>query len=178
MQFDLFIMQNSYEGGFEGGREATSTSISIFDSCDMKTLWSEFGHLHWLQNANTLKLECPFFQPFYRQGRHKIWKFWFLALCVAYPVLMWLAWFRRGRPAGIACLQIWIDFYECTDTDKKIAFKTWFFFSRPFKQYVHCVETVADSPKSRQTGWELRPPQVKFNDLLQLKMKPLKSQLS
>ena len=94
----------------------------------MKNLWSEFGHLHWLQNANALNLECPFFQPFYRQGRHKIWKFWFLALCVAYPVLMWLAWFRRGRPAGIACLQIWIDFYACTDTDKKIAFKTRFFF--------------------------------------------------
>ena len=57
MQFGLFIMQNAYvpEGGIEGGMEATPTSISIFDSYDMKTLWFEFGHdiLHWLQNANT-----------------------------------------------------------------------------------------------------------------------------
>ena len=44
------------EGGNVGGRGATPTSISIFDSYDMKTLWFEFG-LHWLQNANTLNLE-------------------------------------------------------------------------------------------------------------------------
>ena len=45
-QFGLFIQQNTYvpEGGIEGGREAASTSISIFDSYDMKTLWFEFGH--------------------------------------------------------------------------------------------------------------------------------------
>ena len=36
----LFMKQNAYvaEGGNEGGRGATSTSISIFDSYDIKTL--------------------------------------------------------------------------------------------------------------------------------------------
>ena len=39
-QFGLFIQQNAHvpEGGIEGGREANPTSISIFDSYDMKTL--------------------------------------------------------------------------------------------------------------------------------------------
>ena len=39
-QFGLFIQKNACvpEGGIEGGREATPTSISIFDSYDMKTL--------------------------------------------------------------------------------------------------------------------------------------------
>ena len=32
------------EGGNEGGRGATPTSISIFDSYDMKTLWFIFDH--------------------------------------------------------------------------------------------------------------------------------------
>ena len=32
------------EGGNEGGRGATTTSISIFDSYDIKTFWFEFGH--------------------------------------------------------------------------------------------------------------------------------------
>ena len=32
------------EGGNEGGRGATPTSISILDSFDMKILWFEFGH--------------------------------------------------------------------------------------------------------------------------------------
>ena len=54
--------------GQEWGREATPTSISIFDSYDIKTLWFEFGHdilnLHWLQNAKTFKLGCPFFSHF------------------------------------------------------------------------------------------------------------------
>ena len=31
-------------GGNEEGGRATPTSISIFDSYDMKTLWFEFGH--------------------------------------------------------------------------------------------------------------------------------------
>ena len=46
-------------GGNDNGGGATPTSISIFDSYDIKTLWFEFGHgyLHWLQNANTLNLE-------------------------------------------------------------------------------------------------------------------------
>ena len=42
----LFMKQNAYiaEGGNEGGRVATPTSISIFDSYDMKSLWIKFGH--------------------------------------------------------------------------------------------------------------------------------------
>ena len=47
-QFDLFIMENAYVpvGGNERGRGATPTptSILIFDSYDIKTLWYEFGH--------------------------------------------------------------------------------------------------------------------------------------
>ena len=45
-QCGLFIMQNVYvpEGWNEGGRGATPTSISIFDSYDIKTLWFEFGN--------------------------------------------------------------------------------------------------------------------------------------
>ena len=39
-QFYLFMMQNAYvlEGGNEGGRKATPTSISIFDFYGIKTL--------------------------------------------------------------------------------------------------------------------------------------------
>ena len=39
-QFCLFMMQNAYvlEGGNEGGREATPTSISIFDFYGIKAL--------------------------------------------------------------------------------------------------------------------------------------------
>ena len=39
-QFCLFMMLNAYflEGGNKGGRVATPTSFSIFDSFDMKTL--------------------------------------------------------------------------------------------------------------------------------------------
>ena len=44
-KFVLFMKQNAYvpeayvpEGGNEGGRGATFTSISIFDSYDIKTL--------------------------------------------------------------------------------------------------------------------------------------------
>ena len=45
-QFDLFIMENAYVpvGGNERGRGATPTSISIFDSYDIKTLLFEFGN--------------------------------------------------------------------------------------------------------------------------------------
>ena len=45
-QFDLFIQENAQvpEGGIEGGREATPTSISIFDSYGMKIFWFEFGY--------------------------------------------------------------------------------------------------------------------------------------
>jgi hypothetical protein len=45
-QGGLFMKQNANvpEGGNEGGRVATSTSISIFDSYDMKRWWFEFGH--------------------------------------------------------------------------------------------------------------------------------------
>ena len=44
-QGGLFMEENAYvpEGGNEGERGATPTSIFIFDSCDMKTLWFEFG---------------------------------------------------------------------------------------------------------------------------------------
>ena len=34
-------------GGNEGGREATPTSISIFDSCDMKNLWFQLVICSW-----------------------------------------------------------------------------------------------------------------------------------
>ena len=42
----LFMEWNVYvpEGGNERGRDATPTSISIFDSYDMKTLWFKSGH--------------------------------------------------------------------------------------------------------------------------------------
>ena len=42
----LFMKQNAYvaEGGNEKGREVTPTSISIFDSYDINTLWFEFGN--------------------------------------------------------------------------------------------------------------------------------------
>ena len=45
-QFCLFIMWNAYvpEGGNEGEREASLTSISIFDFYAIKTLWFEFGN--------------------------------------------------------------------------------------------------------------------------------------
>ena len=45
-QGGLFINQNAYvpEDGNEEGRVATPTSISIFDICDMKTLWFKYGH--------------------------------------------------------------------------------------------------------------------------------------
>ena len=45
-QFGLFIMLNAYvpEGGNERGRGATPTSISIFDSYDIKTLLFEFDN--------------------------------------------------------------------------------------------------------------------------------------
>jgi hypothetical protein len=47
-QAGLFMKQNAYvpEGRNEGGRGATTTttSISIFYSYDMKTLWSKLGH--------------------------------------------------------------------------------------------------------------------------------------
>ena len=45
-QGGLFMKQNAYvpEGGNEGGRVATPTSISIFDSYDMKSLWFRFGY--------------------------------------------------------------------------------------------------------------------------------------
>ena len=45
-QGGLFMEWNAYvpEGGNEEERVATPTSISIFDSYDMKTLWFEFGH--------------------------------------------------------------------------------------------------------------------------------------
>ena len=45
-QFCLFMMLNAYvlEGGNEGGREVTPTSISIFDFYGIKTLWFEFGN--------------------------------------------------------------------------------------------------------------------------------------
>ena len=56
-QFGVIIIQNAYvpEGGIEGGREATPTSISIFASYDMKTLWFEFGH-----DFFTMRLEMIF----------------------------------------------------------------------------------------------------------------------
>ena len=42
----LFMESNAYipEGGNERGREATPTSISIFNSFGIKTLWFEFGN--------------------------------------------------------------------------------------------------------------------------------------
>ena len=42
----LFMKYNAYvaEGGNEEGRKATPTSISTFDSYDMKTLLLEFGN--------------------------------------------------------------------------------------------------------------------------------------
>ena len=42
----LFMKYNVYvlEGGNKGGRVATPTSFSVFDSFDMKTLWFQFGH--------------------------------------------------------------------------------------------------------------------------------------
>jgi hypothetical protein len=45
-QFGLFILQNAFvpEGRNERGRRATPTSISKFDSFDIKTLGLEFGH--------------------------------------------------------------------------------------------------------------------------------------
>ena len=39
-----------------------------------------------------------------------------------------------------------------TEMAKKITLKLGSSLAGLFKQYVHCVETVADSPKSRQTG--------------------------
>ena len=46
------------EGGNEEGRVATTTSISIFDSYDMKSLWFKFGHdIFTGQNAKTLNIE-------------------------------------------------------------------------------------------------------------------------
>ena len=45
-QGGLFMKQNANvpEGGNEGGKVATPTSISIFDSYGMKRLWLKFGH--------------------------------------------------------------------------------------------------------------------------------------
>ena len=40
----IFQWVGMKEGGNEGGREATPTSISVFDSYDMKTLWFKFDH--------------------------------------------------------------------------------------------------------------------------------------
>ena len=48
------------EGGNEGGRVAISTSISIFDYYDMKSVWFKFGDnipTYWLQNAKSLNLD-------------------------------------------------------------------------------------------------------------------------
>ena len=44
--FGLFMMQNAYVpvGGNERGKEATPTSISVFDFYGIKTLWFEFGN--------------------------------------------------------------------------------------------------------------------------------------
>ena len=40
----LHLKLQFQEGGNEGGRVATPTSFSIFDSYDMKSLWFKFGH--------------------------------------------------------------------------------------------------------------------------------------
>ena len=47
----------------EGGRGAIPTSISIFDSYDMKTLWFKFGHV--ASKCQDFRVGMPFFQPFY-----------------------------------------------------------------------------------------------------------------
>ena len=69
----LFMKYNAYvpEGRNEGGRVATPTRFSIFDSYkaldsyDMKCLWFEFGHNIWIQNGKSLKVGMPVFQLFY-----------------------------------------------------------------------------------------------------------------
>ena len=42
-----------------GGQVVTPNSFSIFDSCDMKSLWFKFGH-DIFTCFKILKLECPF----------------------------------------------------------------------------------------------------------------------
>ena len=49
---------------WDWGREALPTSISIFDSYDMKTLWSEFGHDIFTGFKMPTLVGMPVFQPF------------------------------------------------------------------------------------------------------------------
>ena len=62
----LWMVPYVQEGKNERGRVATSTSFSIFDSYDMKSLWfiSLVMVSSLASNANTLKLGCPFFSHF------------------------------------------------------------------------------------------------------------------
>ena len=66
------------EGGNEGGRVATPTSFSIFDSCGIKSLWFKFGHdifLYLLQNGKSFKLGCHFMKWNWRLLSLKSWPF-------------------------------------------------------------------------------------------------------
>ena len=57
----VFVMKkNAYvpEDRNEGGRVATPTRFSIFDSYVMKS------YLHWIQNGKSLNLGFPFFSYF------------------------------------------------------------------------------------------------------------------
>ena len=71
----LFMKYNAYvaEGGNEGGRGATPTSIST-DFYDMKTLLLEFG------NDIFIGFKMPVFQPFYAM-KLKTSNFKVLAFC-------------------------------------------------------------------------------------------------